>query len=185
MFTRTHGGQRQGAGRPRGEETRVVRLPVPVADLARRLATRGIRAGDVNAFLDVSGDRVQSVPLVGATAACGFPSPADDYLDRPLDFNELLIENPSATFAVRVAGESMIRAGIFPGDIAVVNRARTPVHGCIVLALLDNEFTIKRYLVRERRIILHPENPEFRDIVVEEGRDFEIWGVISRAIRML
>jgi DNA polymerase V len=180
-----HGGRRPGAGRKKGPETRVVRLPVPVADLARRLADRGIRAGDVNAFLDVTGESTQTVPLVGATAACGFPSPADDYLDRPLDFNELLIENPAATFAVRVAGESMIRAGIFPGDIAVVNRARGPVHGCIVLALLDNEFTIKRYLVKGRTIILHAENPQFPDIVVEEDRDFEVWGVITRAIRML
>lgn len=185
MSTRTHGGRRPGAGRPKGQETRVVRLPVPVADLARRLAERGIRAGDVNAFLDVAGDTNQTVPLVGATAACGFPSPADDYLDRPLDFNELLIENPAATFAVRVAGESMICAGIFPGDIAVVNRARAPVHGCIVLALLDNEFTIKRYWVRNRTVTLHAENPLFPDIVIEEGRDFEVWGVISRAIRML
>src|SRR6201999_2973516 len=62
------------------------------------------------------------VPLMLGRAAAGFPSPADDYLDRPLDFNELLIENPDATFAVRVVGDSMIGVGIFPGDIAVVDR---------------------------------------------------------------
>jgi len=67
------------------------------------------------------------VPLVTALAECGFPSPADDYLDRPLDFNELLIENAPATLAVRVSGESMTAIGIFPGDIAVVNRARRVV----------------------------------------------------------
>ncbi|WP_454859358.1 LexA family protein [Rhizobium binxianense] len=156
-----------------------------MADLARRLADRGIRAGDVNAFLDVQPVGHQTVPLVGSTAPCGFPSPADDYLDRPLDFNELLIENPSATFAVRVTGESMIGAGIFPNDICVVNRARGAVHGCIVLALLDGEFTIKRYWVKAGVITLHPENKTFRDIVVDEGRDFEVWGVITRAIRML
>jgi DNA polymerase V len=181
----TRGGRRSGAGRPRGEETRVVRLPVPVADLARRLANRGIRAGDVNAFLDVEAVRHQTVPLVGSTAPCGFPSPADDYLDRPLDFNELLIENPAATFAVRVTGESMIQAGIFPGDICVVNRARAAVHGCIVLALIDGEFTIKRYLLKAGIITLHPENKAFQDLVISEDRDFEVWGVITRAIRML
>jgi DNA polymerase V len=186
MLTRENrGGRRPGAGRPRGEETRVVRLPLKLADLARRLAERGIRAGDVNAFLDVSAVHQQTVPLVGATASCGFPSPADDYMDRPLDFNELLIQNPAATFAVRVAGESMIRAGIFPGDIAVVNRARDPVPGCIVLAMLDNEFTIKRYLVKDHTITLHPENPQFHDIVIQEGQDFEVWGVITNVIRML
>jgi DNA polymerase V len=78
------------------------------------------------------------------TAACGFPSPADDHFDSPLDFNEPIIENPAATFAVRVAGESMTGAGNFPGDIAVVNRARTAFDGCIVLALVDGEFIIKR-----------------------------------------
>lgn len=64
------------------------------------------------------------VPLVGSVAECGFPSPADDYLDRPLDFNELLIENAPATFVVRVAGDSMTGVGIFPGDLSVINRAR-------------------------------------------------------------
>jgi DNA polymerase V len=79
---------------------------------------------------------------------CGLPSPADDYLERPLDFNELIIENAAATFAVRVERESMTGIGIFPGDIAVVNCARNPVDGCIVVALIDGEFTIKRYRKR-------------------------------------
>jgi DNA polymerase V len=62
--------------------------------------------------------------LVIASVAAGFPSPAEDYLDRPLEFNELLIENPEATFAVRITGDSMTGAGIFPGDIAVVDRSK-------------------------------------------------------------
>ncbi|MBB3967178.1 LexA family protein [Rhizobium metallidurans] len=164
-------------------ETKVVRLPVPLADLARRLADRGIRAGDVNAFLDVEPRLAQTVPLVGATAPCGFPSPADDYLDRPLDFNELLITHPAATFAVRVTGLSMIGAGIFPGDIAVIDRALTPSYECIVLALLDGEFTIKRYQTKGGTVILHPENKDFADIVIQEGQEFEIWGVVSGVIR--
>ena len=86
-----------------------------------------------------------SVPLRRRQRRCGFPSPADDYLDRPLDFNELLVGNPAATFAVRLAGESMTGAGLFPGDIAVVDRSVAPANGCIVLALLDGEFTVKRY----------------------------------------
>lgn len=183
-MTRPHGGRRSGAGRPRGMETKVVRLPVPLADLAKRLADRGIRAGDVNAFLDVDPRLVQTVPLVGATAPCGFPSPADDYLDRPLDFNELIIENPAATFAVRVTGDSMIMAGIYAGDIAVVNRARNAVPGCIVLALVDGEFTIKRYQLYKSAVILHPENPIYPDIVIGEGQEFEVWGVVTRSIRM-
>lgn len=126
-----------------------------------------------------------TIPLMSAKAPCGFPSPADDYLDRPLDFNELIIENAAATFAVRVAGDSMTGAGIFSGDIAVVNRAREPIDGCVVLALLDGEFTIKRYRKRGTRIWLEPENPAFQAIEISEDTAFEVWGVISRCIRLL
>ncbi len=73
-----------------------------------------LRAGDINAFLDVSAHTVASVPLASTAAACGFPSPADDYMDRPLDFNELLVKNPAATFAVRISGESMRDKGLYP-----------------------------------------------------------------------
>jgi DNA polymerase V len=93
-------------GRPPGQ-TKVIRLPLPVAALARRLVADGLRAGDINAFIDLDARHTTTVPLMAASAECGFPSPADDYLDRALDFNELLIENPAATFAVRIAGESM------------------------------------------------------------------------------
>ena len=132
-------------GRPRGAPTAVIRLPLPVATLARRLAQGTLRAGDINGFLDVQPGARMTVPLAGADAKCGFPSPADDYLDRPLDFNELLVSNPAATFAVRLAGDSMTGAGLFPGDIAVVDRSVAPTNNCIVLALLDGEFTVKRY----------------------------------------
>lgn len=126
-----------------------------------------------------------SVPLMCSSAPCGFPSPADDYLDRPLDFNELLIENLAATFAVRVAGDSMIGAGIFPGDIAVVNRARTAIDGSVVVALVDGEFTIKRYRHRGARCWLQPENSAFKYLEITDGMTFEVWGVISHCIRFL
>ena len=125
------------------------------------------------------------VPLVASLAAAGFPSPADDYLDRPLDFNELLIENPAATFAVRISGESMTGAGLFPGDIAVVNRARKVVNGNIVLALVDGEFTLKRYRSRAGKIKLLAENPKFSDIIILDDTILEIWGVVTYSIRIL
>ena len=127
----------------------------------------------------------QAVPLVLGRASAGFPSPADDYLDRPLDFNELLIENPEATFAVRVVGDSMIGAGIFPGDIAVVDRSKTAVDKSIVLAILDGEFTLKRYRRRGDRCWLEAENAEYRATELNEHSAFEIWGVIRKSIRML
>src|SRR6202044_2510868 len=138
---------------------------------------KSLRAGDINAFFDIEARRAATVPLMATSAACGFPSPADDYLDRPLDFNELLIENPAATFAVRIAGESMTGAGLFPGDIAVVDRARTAVDGSIVLALINGEFTIKRYQMSGGAVVLRAENPAFEDIAITEETGLEVWGV--------
>ncbi len=172
-------------GRPRGTPTEVIRLPLPLANLARRLRAGGLRAGDINQFLDLEQGAPQSVQFVEGTAACGFPSPADDYLERPLDFNELLIRNPAATFAVRLASDSMTGAGLFPGDIAVIDRSVTPMPGCIVLALLDGEFTIKRYRPRGNGVVLQADNPGFPDIEVTSERAFEVWGVVTRSIRML
>jgi DNA polymerase V len=84
-----------------------------MAALAKRLAEKSLRAGDdINAFFDIEARRPATVPPMATSAACSFPSPEDDYLDRPLDFNELLIDNPAATFAVRIAGESMTGAGL-------------------------------------------------------------------------
>jgi DNA polymerase V len=111
--------------------------------------------------------------------------PTEDYFDRPLDFNELLIEHPAATFAIRIDGDSMTGAGIFPGDIAVVDRAREPVNGSIILALLDGAFTVKRYRIRDGAVVLQAENPAFADMQIAEGQTFEVWGVITRSIRML
>lgn len=125
------------------------------------------------------------VPLALSSAEAGFPSPADDYLERPLDFNELLIENPAATFAVRISGESMTGAGLYPNDIAVINRARKPANGNIILALVDGDFTIKRYRSRGGQIRLMAENPRFPDIQISEAGSFEVWGVVTHSIRML
>src|ERR1700759_5807637 len=126
-----HGGARPGSGPKPGPPTKVVRLPVPIAEFARKLATE-YKPGDVVSFFDLGNRTALRVPMMAWSAACGFPSPAEDYVDKALDFNELLIEHPAATFAIRIEGDSMTGAGIFPGDIAVVDLARTPVHGNVV-----------------------------------------------------
>jgi DNA polymerase V len=184
MAQTRHGGRRAGAGRHTGPPTKVVRLPLAVAELARRLAASE-RAGDVAAVYNVEGTSALRVPMMSWSAACGFPSPAEDYVDRPLDFNELLIEHPAATFAIRIEGESMTGAGIFPGDIAVVDRARAPVNGSIILALLDGAFTVKRYRIKGEAVWLQAENPDFPDMPLSDVSSFEVWGVITRSIRML
>lgn len=125
------------------------------------------------------------VPLVGSTVAAGFPSPAEDYLDRPLDFNDLLIARPASTFAVRVAGDSMRDAGILPNDIAVIDRSITPVSGCVILAIVDQEFTIKTFRKRGARVVLEPANPAYRRIEITEGMTFECWGVAKGLVRVL
>ena len=182
-----HSATKNPGGRPKGPETKVVRLPVPIAALAKRFADRSLKAGDISTMIEIEGRLRRAVPLYSAKASCGFPSPADDYLDKALDFNELLIKNTAATFAVRIAGESMIDAGIFPGDIAIIDRSVMPKNGAIVLACIDNEFTVKRFRRRAGQVLLQAENKgnlAYRDISIAEGAQLEIWGVVTRSIRM-
>ena len=116
------------------------------------------------------------------TVAAGFPSPAEDYADRPLDLHELLIEHPSATFFVRVEGDSMQEAGMHSGDILVVDRSLNPHSGKIVVALLNGEFTVKRLKIEGDNIYLIPENSRFPSIKIEEGMDFQVWGIVTYVI---
>ena len=162
--------------------TKTVRLPMPVAALARA-ATRDVRAGDVGAFLGVETRTSSSVIFATAKVPAGSPSPADDYLDRPLDFNELLIENAAATFAVRVAGDSNDWRWIFPDDIAIVDRSRAPSDN-VVLALVDGGFTIKRYRRRQRDLAAGGKSGlcRYRNL---RRYDVSRLGVVTKAIRML
>ena len=126
-----------------------------------------------------------SVPMMSTSVSAGFPSPADDYLDHPLDFNELLIAHPAATFAARVSGYSMTGVGIFPGDIAVVDRSLTATDGRIILGILGGEFTLKRYRANGGRVWLEPANPAYQPIPITEESGFEVWGVVRHTIRVL
>lgn len=138
-------------------------------------------------FLPIPCERRQHtvVPMMVCSVPAGFPSPADDYLDQPLDFNELLIAHPAATFAVRVVGDSMTGAGIFPGDIAVVDRSLTAHDGCIILGIVGGEFTVKRYRTRGGNVWLEAANPAYQDLLINEDSGFEVWGVVRHAIRVL
>jgi DNA polymerase V len=122
-------------------------LPLPVAAPASAGQTN--RCAPASSRPSGDGRSAAKVPLISNLVECGFPSPADDDLDRPVDVNELVIETWPQLFAVRVAGESMLGAGIFPGDIAVVNRARVAVDGAVVLALLGEEFTLNAIAARQ------------------------------------
>lgn len=122
------------------------------------------------------------LPLAGALASAGFPSPADDYMDGKLDLNEHLVDNPEATYFVRVSGDSMIGAGIHHDDVLVVDRSARPVHRSVVIAVVDGGFTVKRLLFREVGPVLMPENSDYEPVPVTEGVEFEIWGVVRHVL---
>lgn len=121
-------------------------------------------------------------PLAGEAIQAGFPSPAEDYLEKSLDLNELLAPCPEATFFVRVSGDSMVGAGIHDGDMLVVDRSRTPRSGNVVIAFLDGEFTVKRLRQTGEVLELVPENEGYSPIVVGPESDFEVWGVVRHVI---
>lgn len=123
-----------------------------------------------------------SLPIAMTSVPAGFPSPADDYMDKKLDLNEYLIQHPAATFFVRVKGESMIQAGIHSGDILIVDRAIEPEDGKVVIAAIDGELTVKRILKRDGKLYLAAENPDYNLIEVNPEQSFMIWGVVTYVI---
>lgn len=122
------------------------------------------------------------IPFALSPICAGFPSPASDYIDQALDLNELLIKHPSSTFYVRATGNSMIGAGIYSGDILVVDRSLKPENGKIVIAILNGEFVVKRLSIKNQCISLISENDSFPNINIAEGMDFEVWGVVTTVI---
>ena len=141
-------------------------------------------------YMGVSGDAVQlqqnylAIPLFSDAISAGFPSPAQDYIEQTLDLNELCIKHPAATFFVRVEGDSMINAGIFPNDILVVDRSIQAVQGDIVVASLYGEFTVKELVLGAKPYLL-PHNPAYPPIDIPEGGDLEIFGVVTNVVRNL
>jgi DNA polymerase V len=122
------------------------------------------------------------LPLVSASVEAGFPSPADDHLERGIDLNEELIRNPAATFLVRVKGESMRDAGIHSGDTLIVDKSVTPADRQIVVAMIDGEFTVKRFRKLNGRIFLEAANDSFAPIEVGENQELTIWGAVTYII---
>lgn len=121
--------------------------------------------------------------LFASGAQAGFPSPAEDYVEGKLDLNTHLIRRPAATFLVRAVGESMTGAGIYPGDILIVDRSLTPIHGSIVIAVINSELTVKRLCKLGALQRLEAENPEYPAIEIAEDMEVWCWGVVTAAIR--
>ena len=122
------------------------------------------------------------IPVFSNAIPAGFPSPADDFIEGALDFNELLIRKPSATYCLRVSGHSMQGAGIHHGDYLIVDRSEKPVHGRVVVAALDGELTLKRLMVEQGKHFLFSENADFQPIEIKDGHDLVIFGCATYAI---
>lgn len=166
------GGRRQGSGRKLqyGAPTKVMRIPYDMVDQIKELIDNG---------------SVMKLPFYASKVSAGFPSPADDYMEGKLDLNQYLVKHPNSTFLVRAMGNSMIGAGIFDGDILVVDRSLNAVEGKIVIAAIDGDLTVKRYGKKDGKPFLFPENDDYQPIAINEEQGIYIWGVVTNSIHQL
>lgn len=170
----THGGKRSGAGRPKGQgkygtATKAIRVPEYLVD-------------DVKDYSLNSGYKI---PFFSSKVEAGYPSEAEDHIDDMLDMNTLLIKNPETTFCVKATGLSMIDAGIYEGDMLIVDSSIRPSERKIVIAALDGMLTVKRLGYIKGAPYLLPENSSFKPIAIIANSDVHIWGVVTNVIRNL
>ena len=139
---------------------------------------------------------------VSGSVVAGFPSPAEQYLEPPLDLNELLVRRPAATYFVRVEGDSMVGAGISDGDLLVVDRSLRPADGDVIIASVDGDFTVKTLRLGNGEwgtgngmrgngewgtgnggeIRLVAANPKYHDIVLKPGQELDYFGKVTACI---
>ncbi len=123
--------------------------------------------------------------VCGWSVIAGFPSPAADHTQKRIDLNDHLIRNKEATYLFKVKGDSMTGAGIYEGDTLLVDRSIDPKHNNIVIAQLNNEFTVKRLYRRGGVVKLIAENPIYPPRLIKEEDDFIVWGVVTNNIHKL
>ena len=168
---KNHGGSRPGAGRPKGqgpygEATKPVRIPLSLLeDVLALIASKGYK-----------------IPYYSSHIPAGFPSEPSGDIEDYLTPNDL-IPHPDSSFIVQVHGDSMIKAGIFDGDLLVVDESVQARHGQIVVASVDGEATVKRLETIHGVIRLLPENDHYQPIDVPKGGEFRISGVVVRSFR--
>ena len=184
MTERNHGGARTGAGRKKSEPTTVLRVPeskvIHIKNFLNQTKSHDIEISDIRQIDPITH---LEIPLATERVQAGFPSPAQDYVDKTLDLNEHLIKNANATFIVRVNSLSMLGIGIDINDELIVDRSLEAKHRDIVIALVDNDFTVKRLMIEGDIRWLKAENPEFKDIYLSDGQELTIWGVVTRVIK--
>jgi DNA polymerase V len=133
-------------------------------------------------FRCISARAPQYMPFFKMGVSAGFPSPAADYIQNRLDVYDHLVQHPAATFFVRVKGNSMEDANLFNGDLLVVDKSLEASHKSIVVAVINGEFTVKRFLKTPQGIMLKAENASYSPIHINADMDFEIWGVVTHII---
>ena len=134
-------------------------------------------------FIPTELRQIVSFPLFSDSVPCGFPSPAQDYIEQRIDLNELLVQHPSATYFVKAAGDSMINGGISSGDLLVIDSALTAKLGDIVIAAVDGEFTVKQLQLRPV-IQLNPMNEAYSPIIIGNEGILDIFGVVTGIIKI-
>lgn len=196
ILTSKRGGSRPGAGRKAGssryhESTKPVRVPVSLLPGLQALLDTHRQPLPIDQFESVyipaQYPRKLPLPLFTGKVSAGFPSPADDYVDKTLDLNELLVQKPAATFFARAQGDSMIDAGIHPNDILVIDRSIEAVPDKIVICAINGEMTVKRLSREGEQWLLKPENEKanYPDIPIHDDLELVIWGVVTNVIHPL
>jgi len=122
-------------------------------------------------------------PLLSPAPAAGFPDPGDDLLEESLNVQQLLVKHPHSTFFVRVEGDSMEGAGIFSGDILVVDRSVSPTHGRIVVAVVGGGLVVKRVAITREDTYLLSANDQYVPLVISKDEGCYIWGVVTGSVR--
>ncbi len=125
------------------------------------------------------------IPMVSHYVKAGFASPADDYTERVIDINDLFQVDESTSFYVKAEGLSMKNSGIIPEDILCVRKDLEPVDGDIVIAAIDNDFTVKTFRKKGNQIFFEASNEDFENIIPVEGQEVQVWGVVTGLARVL
>ncbi|URM39550.1 translesion error-prone DNA polymerase V autoproteolytic subunit [Acinetobacter sp. AS23] len=194
-----HGGVRENAGRKAqfNEPTKVIRVPESQVNFIKNWLLNNVKTNnltDFNSKLNVqqvhpNNDKIYHIPLATERVAAGFPSPAQDDIEQALDLNEYLIRNENATFIVKANSLSMLDAGIDINDPLIVDRSISAKSGDIVIALIDNDFTVKRLMIDSQfqppKVWLKAENPDYENIYIEEGQELVIWGVVTYNLKRM
>ena len=192
MQSNNHGGKREHAGRKAKYQEKTVVMRVPMSKVAAIQSWLQPHPSDTK--VDAQHIQLQAIQIRSELAlpaplesvAAGFPSPAQDYVEDAIDLNQYLVQNPLSTFILRVNSLSMKNAGIDVGDKILIDRSLTPEHGDVVLAMINNEFTVKRLMQeKDQDVWLKAENPDYPDIHLHSEEELVIWGVVTCILKKL